>query len=53
MTRTGPGADDFQIGLSPEGSWFDLGDILFIDQPVGTGFSFTNSTTQTYLSTMD
>ena len=53
VTRTGPGADDFQVGLSPEGSWFDLGDILFIDQPVGTGFSFTNSTTQTYLNTMD
>jgi carboxypeptidase C (cathepsin A) len=53
VTRNGTGADDFQIGLSPDGSWFDLGDILFIDQPVGTGFSFTNSTTQTYLITMD
>lgn len=53
VTRTGAGPDDFQIGLSPEGSWFDLGDILFIDQPVGTGFSYTNSSTQTYLNTMD
>ena len=31
VTRTGPGVDDFLVSLSPTGSWFDLGDILFID----------------------
>lgn len=43
------------MGLAPEGSWFDLGDILYIDQPVGTGFSFTtadNDANQTYVGTM-
>lgn len=40
ITRTGTGADDFIAGLNPEGSWNDLADIVFIDQPVGTGFSY-------------
>ena len=50
VARNGSGSDDFVIGTNQEGggSWFDIGDILFIDQPVGTGFSFGNS----YLTTM-
>lgn len=52
VTRTGAGPDDFLVSLSPEGSWLDVGDILFIDQPVGTGFSFTSNVAQTYLDNM-
>lgn len=54
VQRTGPGADDFVIGLNPQGSWADVGDILFIDQPVGTGFSFTSApdAQQTFVTTM-
>lgn len=43
MTRTGDGPDDFSIGLNGAGSWFDVADILYIDQPVGTGFSYGDS----------
>jgi carboxypeptidase C (cathepsin A) len=52
VTRTGAGPDDFVMGLNPAGSWADVGDILFIDQPVGTGFSFTSDVQQTYVGTM-
>lgn len=41
VTRNGTTDNDFVIGLNGEnGSWLDVGDILYIDQPVGTGFSF-------------
>jgi len=48
VVRTGTTSDDFSIGLNQEGSWFDVSDVLYIDQPVGTGFSFGNS----YINTM-
>lgn len=43
VTRTGPGNDDFKLGLTPLGSWADISDIVFVDQPVGTGFSYGDS----------
>jgi len=50
VSRTGPNAGDLVVGL-PEsgGSWVDEGDILFVDQPVNTGFSYGDS----YATTMD
>lgn len=50
----GTGPDDFIIGLNQGGSWADVGDVLYIDQPVGTGFSFTADTDakQTYVTSM-
>jgi carboxypeptidase D len=49
VTKTGPTNDDYSIGMAPEGSWNDIADIVFIDQPVGTGFSYGNS----YLDRME
>lgn len=40
VTKTGPSLDDFQLGTAPEGSWGDQADIIFLDQPAGTGFSW-------------
>jgi len=49
ITKGDKGDDDWTLGLSKDGSWGDLGDIVFIDQPVGTGFSYGNS----YLDRME
>ena len=43
ITKTGPTDDDYVVGMAPEGSWLEQGDIVFIDQPVGVGFSYGNS----------
>jgi len=47
VTRNGTGTDDFLVNwqdpASTPGSWFDVADILYIDQPVGTGFSYGES----------
>ena len=43
ITRNGTGADDFIIGLTPGGSWMESGDLIYLDQPVGTGFSYGDS----------
>jgi len=40
ITHFGPGDDDYTVTLAPEGSWADLTNIIYIDQPVGTGFSW-------------
>jgi len=43
ISRTGTGDDDFSVGLNKAGSWLDLADVVYLDQPVGTGFSYGNS----------
>jgi len=40
VSKTGPGMDAFKLGLAPGGSWADQADVLYVDQPAGTGFSY-------------
>ena len=42
VTSTGSGMDDFSLHAA-EKSWADDYNIIFLDQPVGTGFSYGNS----------
>jgi len=39
ITRTGTGVDDFLVSTTEE-TWTSLTHLVFIDQPVGTGFSW-------------
>ena len=32
--------DSFQIDYNPDDSWSSLGDLLYIDHPVGAGWSY-------------
>ena len=43
VKRAGAKLDEFEVNLATEGSWNDYGDIFFLDQPVGTGFSHGTS----------
>jgi len=36
----GSGPDDYSVYLNPEGSWSDTVHLVFVDQPIGTGFSY-------------
>jgi carboxypeptidase C (cathepsin A) len=51
VEKNGTGSGDFKIGLPTdgEGSWLDEADLLFLDQPVNTGFSYGD----TYATTMN
>ena len=40
ITRTGPLNSDFDVSIAPDGTWADFTNLIFIDQPVGTGFSW-------------
>ena len=47
VKRTGDGSDDFEL-YAAENSWADSYNLIFLDQPVGTGFSYGDS----YLTSM-
>ena len=51
VEKNGTGSGDFKIGLPTDGqgSWLDEADLLFLDQPVNTGFSYGD----TYATTMN
>jgi len=49
MERTGSGVDDFEVYLNPFGSWSYEAHMIYVDQPVGTGFSYGTP----LLTTMD
>ena len=40
VNRTGSGKDDYVLYAPSYGSWADQYDIVFIDQPVNSGFSY-------------
>ena len=40
IERTGETDEDFRMYLNAAGSWVDEATMIFIDQPVGTGFSW-------------
>lgn len=49
MSRTGTTSADYLVNLAPQGSWVDAATMIYIDQPVGTGFSYG----EPLLTTMD
>jgi len=40
VRQTGPGNDKVDLHLNAAGSWNDIADVMYIDQPAGTGFSY-------------
>lgn len=49
VEKTGEGNYSFSVGLNSIGSWLDVADMVYLDQPVGTGFSYGNS----YLTSLE
>eukprot|EP00347_Sterkiella_histriomuscorum_P017204 403350276 len=43
LRTNNPTGDDYITQLNKDGSWADIADVLYLDQPVGVGFSFGNS----------
>jgi carboxypeptidase C (cathepsin A) len=48
---TETGLYTFNVTNNPQGSWADTANLIFIDQPINTGFSYSD--TPEYLTTMD
>jgi len=42
---------EFGVNINPVGSWADNSTMIYIDQPIGTGFSYSNPTE--YLTNME
>ena len=40
IERNGTSSDDFKVVINPEGSWVDSATMIYVDQPMNTGFSF-------------
>ena len=40
VRQTGQSMDNFNVFLKAEGSWGDVSDVIFLDQPAGTGWSW-------------
>ena len=49
IERTGTTSSDYRVYLAPQGSWVEAATMIYIDQPVGTGFSYGTP----LLTTMD
>ena len=49
IEKTGTTDADYRVYLAEQGSWVDAATMIFIDQPVGTGFSYG----EPLLTTMD
>lgn len=50
LLETGPfRIDENEKVIYNNGSWHKFGDIIYVDQPAGTGFSFTNE----YITDLD
>ena len=46
--------DDYRVYLASGGSWVETATMIYVDQPVGTGFSYaTPDPSKTLLTTMD
>ena len=49
IARNGTNSNDYIVYLAPQGSWVDAATMIYIDQPIGAGFSYGTP----LLTTMD
>jgi cathepsin A (carboxypeptidase C) len=40
VKKTGPTDDDWEIYVNPDGSWADIANVIYLDEPVQVGFSY-------------